>query len=434
MNLERSFTSSSTEKSDIRELIQELFYLQNLFKNFNNLNYVILQDKSKNTNATSKILREIHKIPLPNKIFVNEVLTGFWNENNPNFFVLIHRRILENKKLNINDWIDLIFGIYSYGEKAREKMNLFMPYCYDNVVSCRLSNIEKGMQLSYLKLFELGVNPKQVFFTPLENRKKINECNNYVEIKILLNNKNNYNVKYFSFNQKFFEIKDEMIYENEINNFQINKILYNVNNIFKEKKETFLSKITSFSIYKASLVKSFYILGLEDGITLIYIKFEELKIYNLYKILTNHSKRINFINSNDNLNMFIDCSNDDYIHLYTLPNVKLIHSIKIPNVKFVLLTSSPLPGFITITNKNIFMFNINGELVYKIENKMQIIQPIIIHDEEFNDYLVYNLNEIIKLPLLKSYKIENGIIKIKKLNANQNLQNQNFLFYNIKKS
>ena len=305
-------------------------------------------------------------------------------------------------------------------------MNLFMPYCYDNVVSCRLSNIEKGMVISYLKLFELGVNPKQVFFTPLENRKKINECNNYVEIKIPLNNKNNYNVKYFSFNQKFFEIKDEMIYENEINNFQINKILYNVNNIFKEKKETFLSKITSFSIYKASLVKSFYILGLEDGITLIYIKFEELKIYNLYKILTNHSKRINFINSNDNLNMFIDCSNDDYIHLYTLPNVKLIHSIKIPNVKFVLLTSSPLPGFITITNKNIFMFNINGELVYKIENKMQIIQPIIIHDEEFNDYLLNiknkeniknnstsgfteisqnndNRYELIKLPLLQVF-------------------------------
>ena len=131
--------------------------------------------------------------------------------------------------------------------------------------------------------------------------------------------------------------------------------------------------------------------------------------------------------------MFIDCSNDDYIHLYTLPNVKLIHSIKIPNVKFVLLTSSPLPGFITITNKNIFMFNINGELVYKIKNESNINQPIIIHDEEFNDYLLLNsddIEEIIQLPLLQIYKFENPIINKKQKKKDNDLMSQSFIFYN----
>ena len=399
MNLERSFTSSSTEKSDVRELIPELFYLPNLFQNFNNLSYGTLQDKSTNPNATSKILREIHKVPPSEKIYVNEVLTGFWNENNPNYFVLIHRRILENKNLKINDWINLIFGIYSNGENAKEKINLFMPYCYDNVVSCRLNEIDQGMKLSYLKLFELGVNPKQVFFTQVEKRKNIKECDKYIEFKIqLIDEKNNQknDVKYFSINENYYVIKDDSIIENQINfkNNNSSPIVYKINDILKEeeKNNVFESNISSFSIYRQSLVKSYYILGLENGITLIYIKFEEPKKFNLYKILNNHSKKINFIHSNDNLNMFIDCSNDDYIHLYTLPNVKLIHSIKIPNVNFVLLTSSPLPGFVTITNKDIFMFTLNGELVYKINNTFNIKHPIIIHDDEFNDYL-FNIKD-----------------------------------------
>ena len=312
---------------------------------------------------------------------------------------MIHRRILENKNLNINDWINLVFGYFSNGEKAREKLNLFMPYCYDNVVSCRLNEIDKGMQLSYLKLFELGVNPKQVFFTQVEKRKNIKECDKYIEVKIELidekNNKKN-DVKYFSINENYYVIKDDSIIENQINfkNNNSSPIVYKINDILKEeeKNNVFESKISSFSIYRQSLVKSYYILGLENGITLIYIKFEEPKKFNLYKILNNHSKKINFIHSNDNLNMFIDCSNDDYIHLYTLPNVKLIHSIKIPNVNFVLLTSSPLPGFVTITNKDIFMFTLNGELVYKINNTFNIKHPIIIHDDEFNDYL-FNIKD-----------------------------------------
>ena len=396
MNLERSFTSSSTEKSDVRELIPELFYLPNLFQNFNNLNYGSLQDKSKNPNATSKILREIHQVPPSDKIFVNEVLTGFWNENNPNYFVLIHRRILENKNLKINDWINLIFGIYSNGENAKEKINLFMPYCYDNVVSCRLNEIEKGMRLSYLKLFELGVNPKQISFQDLESRIDIKNCPNFKQINIPFDDDNNkINYKYFNFTHSYFDIsKKEIIDEKAIQNFKILDKVYTYKiNDFQYKNEISQSKITFCTNYKASIKKSFYILGLEDGITLIYYTLhdynftENVKKFYLYKILNNHSKKINFIHSNDNLNMFIDCSNDDYVHLYTLPNVKLIHSKKIPNVKFVLLTSSPLPGFLVITNNDIFMFNINGELVCKINNTLNIKQPIIIHDEEFNDYL-----------------------------------------------
>ena len=41
----------------------------------------------------------------------------------------------------------------------------------------------------------------------------------------------------------------------------------------------------------------------------------------------NHSEKVNYINSNIRLNMFIDCSYDNFIHIYTMPKVQLIKSL-----------------------------------------------------------------------------------------------------------
>ena len=389
MNLERSFISSSSEKSDLRELIPEFFFLPNLFCNFNNLNFGFLQDKSSNQNSTSKILRAIREkkkiINENDKIYVNEVLTGFWNKNNSNFFVFLHRKILENKKLKINDWIKLIFGILSVGDEARNNQNLFMPYCYDNVISLRINDIEEDMKLSYIKLFELGVNAKQVFYSDV-NDKRDNSLSRKYKKKSFVN-KENENKK----NEKFFcnSEKDDL------------KTLKRIKHL-----EKFNSNISTWSIYITSTNKIYLILGLDNGIILAYKK--ENDEFDLVKIINNHSNKIKYINVNDNLNMFIECSEDNYINLYTLPNLKLIHSMKIPNTEFVLLTSSPLIGFIVITNKEIFMFTINGDLVYYINNNIKFVEPTIINDDEFNDYLYdTKTKELIKIPLLQRFKIIN---------------------------
>ena len=388
MNLERSFISSSSEKSDLRELIPEFFFLPNLFWNFNNLNFGFLQDKSSNQNSTSKILRAIREkkkiINENDKIYVNEVLTGFWNKNNSNFFVFLHRKILENKKLKINDWIKLIFGILSVGDEARKNQNLFMPYCYDNVISLRINDIEEDMKLSYIKLFELGVNAKQVFYSDV-NDKRDNSLSRKYEKKSFVNQENEKIEKFFYINEK-----------DNLKTFKGIKHL-----------EKFNSNISAWSIYITSTNKIYYILGLDNGIILVYKKKENDE-YDLVKIINNHSKKIKYININDNLNMFIECSEDNYINLYTLPNLKLIHSMKIPNTEFVLLTSSPLIGFIVITNKEIFMFTINGDLVYYINNNIKFKEPTIINDDEFNDYLYdTKTKELIKIPLLQRFKIIN---------------------------
>ena len=388
MNLERSFISSSSEKSDLRELIPEFFFLPNLFCNFNNLNFGFLQDKSSNQNSTSKILRAIREkkkiINENDKIYVNEVLTGFWNKNNSNFFVFLHRKILENKKLKINDWIKLIFGIFSVGDEARNNQNLFMPYCYDNVISLRINDIEEDMKLSYIKLFELGVNAKQVFYSDV-NDKRDNSLSRKYEKKSFVNQENEKIEKFFYINEK-----------DNLKTFKGIKHL-----------EKFNSNISAWSIYITSKNKIYLILGIENGIILLYKKKENDE-FDLVKIINNHSKKIKYININDNLNMFIECSEDNYINLYTLPNLKLIHSMKIPNTEFVLLTSSPLIGFIVITNKEIFMFTINGDLVYYINNNIKFVEPKIINDDEFNDYLYdTKTKELIKIPLLQRFKIIN---------------------------
>ena len=186
INMERSFTSAASERSDLRELIPEIYFLPDLFENNNKLNFGYLQDKSNNENATSKILRSIRNLNEGDKIDVQEVLTGFWNENKPEFFVFLYRKLLENKKLEINKWINLIFGKYSYGDEARKKGNLFMPYCYDNVINCRLNKIEKDMKYSYYKLYELGVNPKSVVMNvnKFDDKKKVINGQNFESIII----------------------------------------------------------------------------------------------------------------------------------------------------------------------------------------------------------------------------------------------------------
>ena len=436
INLDKSFMNCTNQKSDLREIIPEFYFLPDMFINFNQLEFGYLQDRINDENATSKILKKIHNCE-EGKIKVNEVLTAFWNENNPIYFVYLYRKIFEKKNLNINKWINLIFGIYSFGDNARKKGNLYSPYVYDNVIKCRLNKMDNDLKYSHIKLYELGINPKPILikYQDLDEIiRKIDEKNYY---KITINHNNNENkvINLKIPENSIIDIKldkndNYIFYKFIFENYQITKQSLLIDDL---KIDDYQMEITSLSIYNYKKDNTLLICGTGDGTTLIYNSKPNYKKA-LYKIFNNHSKKINYINANDNLNMFIDCSEDDYIHLYTLPNAKLIRSIRQIGIIFVFLTSSPLIGFVAISNNKMYMYTINGQEVINIDKELTIKEPYIIHDEEFNDYLVYNLNEIIKLPLLQSYNIENGMIKIKKLNTNQNLQNQNFLFYNIKKS
>ncbi len=55
-----------------------------------------------------------------------------WCKFNPYLFIIKKRELLESKyKIDLNPWIDFIFGCSQRGIKAQEIGNLYLPYVYD---------------------------------------------------------------------------------------------------------------------------------------------------------------------------------------------------------------------------------------------------------------------------------------------------------------
>ena len=90
-----------------------------------------------------------------------------WCLNNPFLFVEKYRNLLECGYLNINSWIDLIFGINQRGKTAQNYGNIFLPFSYDGVIDLRLKPeelLKNREENEYkIRLFEMGVNPIKVF-------------------------------------------------------------------------------------------------------------------------------------------------------------------------------------------------------------------------------------------------------------------------------
>ncbi len=117
-SLEKTFSSVSSLKDDVRELIPEFYFFPEIFKNINNIN--LSQDKY-DTNG--------------NIILINDVEMPLWSDESAINFVLKKRKILEKNNLNINNWIDLIFGSKQRGENAEMANNIYMFYTYEKMIN-----------------------------------------------------------------------------------------------------------------------------------------------------------------------------------------------------------------------------------------------------------------------------------------------------------
>ena len=433
-NLEKSFNSVISEKSDLREIIPEFFYLPEMFININNLNLGKLQDFQNyneikiEENSLRRSTLYLTKKFYDNEIKVKNTFLPFWCKNNPYLFTSLYRSILEDENIEINSWIDLYFGIYSNGIEAQNILNLYSRYCYQGSIEHELrkkkyneSDIE-----SLKKLIELGINPIQIFFNKSPIKKK-DPDDNINKLKI-----NYYSIiNSYSLNQNIDSI--ELLYyilqlENDIslklklnlkNGFflysgylnglsyllNINQsnyqLLYANTNKFKSLPDH--SRITACSFYEKENNNLIY-LGSEKGSILVY---DETKInrnrYKLIKMIHPHSKQINYIHINSNLNMLIDCSNDGYVNLYTLPYLKIVRSIYSMNViNKVFLSSSPLPSFIVFSNNNeLISYSINGYQIsnYFIENDFD--EPMILKGNNFEDYLIYKQKNYFQITAIK---------------------------------
>ena len=144
-SMKKTFESATTLKDDVRELIPEFYSFPEMFLNINNLN--LSQNKK---NAENKIA------------VINDVELPPWTLNFPYNFVIELRKNLENDKLKINQWLDLIFGIKQKGTKAEEANNIFMGNSYQgNVKIDSFKDIDTRNTL--LRLVEVGVTPLQLF-------------------------------------------------------------------------------------------------------------------------------------------------------------------------------------------------------------------------------------------------------------------------------
>ena len=475
-SVNQSFINSTTQKTDVRELIPEFFYLPEIFININELNLGTRDDGLK----------------------VNDVITPC--NNNPYEFVYTSKKILESKQVskNIQKWIDLIFGYKSRGKEAELSNNLFTESSYQENIN--INNVEN--KESYLRLVEFGLIPTQIINKEFSKREKkkdiikgkeitdpngklsyekcqltdnVNDKENVFLLKIgsfsnekltmflsndlFLEKKINFNFSEKSFfgelankfklNKKFnymktlysSDILDKVIcFYNHgkdliIGGFYDGRIL--ITN-FAQKTNNIPYEIFPFSDEKPILSivldkeERFMFLGNSIGNVYIYNRQElennsksdsiNYNNWEKYRLLTEQNSPISNIYCNNELNLWASMTNDGDICLYTLPLCNLIRVIKSPPklYSYIFLSDSPLPCIITISdedNSEIIVYSINGKLIFRKIEYSRISSPLIIKDVCSNDHLAFigNNNTIIIMSL-PDLNVEANIEKLNTIN------------------
>ena len=246
IDFNKSFLGASNTKCDLRELIPELYFQPEIFRNLNKLNLGKLQVLS-NKDSTYQILKNKYNLKEDKLVRVEDVLLPNYCEDSPEKFICLFREMFERNEIKINEWIDIIFGYAQNGEEAYKKKNVFMPYCYQKYLKLEKINVDE--RIFYTKFFEFGVNPIQLF------KKKLFEENFKNQ-----NNNNNYDYCNIKFEKKEIDY-DDNINENDLNDLKkyyekkINEINDQLPNLEKEIK--FEKKSDEEYIKKVKLKKEY---------------------------------------------------------------------------------------------------------------------------------------------------------------------------------
>ena len=437
LSVVNSFYNSTTQKTDVRELIPEFFFLPEMFLNINNLNMGILDDG----------------------IEVNDIKTPC--HDNPYEFIMIMKTVLESDKIsyNINNWIDLIFGYKARGKEAETANNIFTEASYqENIDLSKKKNKE-----SLLRSVEFGLIPNQIMnkecpkrekkenilkgkqITDSTNEFKIIKCkthNNKKTDYILKIGTNGEKINIFNSSNLFIETKiswqvlekkfnEEILGKhkvdkiyNRILDYQFPEVYNDKNIIFCENNKKIIiggfydgkiliistepkvikkelipfkeeSPILSIAINKS---QEYLFIGNAHGNVAIYKIEGEIENSQTLYLICDQFSPINHLHCNEELNMWTSASIDGYINIYTLPLCKLVRCIKVPTNKcnYAFLSSFPLPSIIIIDEEDkeekiseIFVYSINGHLFIRQKEQYLIASPQIIKDINSYDYLAY---------------------------------------------
>ena len=293
LKLQKSFYTAATEKCDLREIIPEFFTLPEMFLNINNLNLGRIDvNYYKNDSQESSESSEEQKKDL------NEVILPEWCKKSPYLFIEKYRKIFESTMININPWIDLIFGITQRGIKAQKIGNLFLPCTYDGVMNVRFpkedllnDRAENEFKMRY---FEMGVNPCKVFerknkiiknkpvYQIIETR-NVNSETTFPEVKIKYKNNSSKKTLYINsyknneddlfvlssdFSGQKINIQESKESKETEKNFIMKEIInYKEFPIKNNINKNIQNKLIIKSIYKNEI---FIITGFFDGSLLLY--------------------------------------------------------------------------------------------------------------------------------------------------------------------
>lgn len=150
-SLGAAWKGCTSNPSDVKELIPEMFYNPDIFKNINNVDF-----------GRTQANRKIGDIILPP-----------WAKD-PHDFIRKHRDALESEYVsrNLHHWIDLVFGykqrpphLVGGSEAAVDACNVFFHLTYENAVDLdKLRDSNPQLYIQYMcQINEFGQSPCQLF-------------------------------------------------------------------------------------------------------------------------------------------------------------------------------------------------------------------------------------------------------------------------------
>ena len=301
---------------------------------------------------------------------------------------------MEFGQLELNGWINLIFGI---NQKAKNDKRMYFP-------ESMYIHFDEKQQRKDLKdylimqKYEFGIQPYKLFDSKFPDFKDKSQYYDLIKI---------YSIKQFEKEHKIIKKDKFKCFQCEGNNIINTKYIEIIKNLeLKRRDNSFLQYIFTgdilgnIIIYKRKLNIDNRNIGLNEE------NEEKINIdnYQVMKKITDHYKQIKYIDFNPRLNLFLSYSLDGFINIYTFPKCKLVRTIKVNNITKskeilikVVLVSNPFPMVFFNDKDNMYTLTLNGELIKKekIINKDLKIYPCI--DKNcglINDYIILSADKV----------------------------------------
>ncbi|ETO20005.1 neurobeachin [Reticulomyxa filosa] len=154
-SLQNAWELSRTNLHDVKEVVPEMYYFPEMFRNINRLKLGSKQDGE----------------------VINDVTLPPW-ASTPEEFVRISREALESEWVsrNLHHWIDLIFGYKQRGQAAVDACNVFNYLTYAGAVDFETIVDPELRAATEQQIYHFGQTPNQLFDGPHVERLPKEEC------------------------------------------------------------------------------------------------------------------------------------------------------------------------------------------------------------------------------------------------------------------